>query len=78
MKLSQLGSNMVEIETPTNIKILFSYETPVAYIENGKGYKTKTFHSRTTSKHINKFFDGLNSGGFIIEKPEYVDNSFVE
>ena len=36
--------------------ILFSYQTPVAYHQFGVGYfKTSTYWSRTTSKHITQW-----------------------
>ena len=43
-------------------QILYSYQTPVAVItSNGHIYKTKQKYSVTTSRHINKFLEGLES-----------------
>jgi hypothetical protein len=52
-------------------QILFSYQTPVAVItSNGNIYKTKQKYSVTTSRHINKFLEGLES--------EEVDQNFID
>ena len=54
MNLTPIASNMTEVETKTH-RILFSYRTPVAAFEFGRGYiKTEQFWSVTTSRHINK------------------------
>jgi len=59
MKLKSIASNMSEVEINGNY-ILFSYETPVAGrspFEEGDGFfKTSTYYSPTTSRHINKYF----------------------
>ena len=60
MKLNPLGSNRNEIEIKGN-RILFSYSTPVAAWVNGKPYRTDKKWSVTTSKHINKWFDGVKA-----------------
>jgi hypothetical protein len=57
MKLQPLGANQTTITTNTGMTILFSYETPVACIVNGKAFKTDKQWSRTTSKHINKWLE---------------------
>jgi hypothetical protein len=55
MRLQHLGSNQVELQT-NKARILFSYNTPVAAYVYGRGYvRTRTYYSRTTSKHINAF-----------------------
>jgi hypothetical protein len=58
MQLKQIGSNMTELSLADNLSILFSYETPVAGWDQDGSFKTEQFYSRTTSKHINKYFDG--------------------
>jgi len=65
MKLKQLGPNMTELRFNGNY-VLFSYETPVAGSnKDGVGkivgryhrlFKTEDEYSRTTTKHINKYF----------------------
>ena len=73
MKLNTIQNNMTEITYNNGDKVLFSYQTPVASWENGQFYKTEQFHSKTTSRHINKwvhlavtkpqtYFDELTSG----------------
>ena len=55
MNLTPIASNMTEVETKTH-RILFSYRTPVAAYEFGRGWiKTEQFWSVTTSRHINKW-----------------------
>lgn len=50
--------NVTVIESP-QLLVLYSYSTPVAYVDKCKGkvYRTTTKHSRTTTKHIKRFFD---------------------
>lgn len=59
MKLRQLASNMTELVLNDGTRVLFSYETPVAFskiTELGREtYKTNQYYSRTTTKHINKW-----------------------
>ena len=60
MKIKQLGSNQVEVVIPGKARVLFSYNTPVAAFIEGRGWvKTNRFYSGTTSKHINKYLQGL-------------------
>ena len=50
------------IITHQDNQILYSYETPVAVIHsNGSCFQTNQKYSSTTSRHINKFLDGLAS-----------------
>lgn len=61
MNLKPLGTNVTEVSLG-NVKILFSYQTPVAYeIVSGDQsgiYKTDKFWSKTTNRHINKWLNG--------------------
>ena len=60
MKLRNTGSNQAVIEFNDGTEILFSYETPVAGFKPGMGhFKTDAFFSVTTSKHVNKYIDGI-------------------
>lgn len=53
MKLKSLGPHCHELEAD-GLSVLFSYATPVAYHEQGRGYfRTSTRHSPTTSRHVN-------------------------
>lgn len=60
MRLNPLGSNQNEVVLD-EIKVLFSYQTPVAYIKEEtwgnqkKVFKTEKKWSVTTSKHINQW-----------------------
>ena len=57
MILRQLGSNQTELSLNNGTSLFFSYETPVAGFSPDLGwFKTSTYYSRTTSKHINQYF----------------------
>ena len=61
MQLTPIASNMTEVET-SEARILFSYRTPVAAYVFGEGFvKTEKFWSVTTSRHINKWLDGVTA-----------------
>ncbi len=56
--LRKLGSNQTEIEFTSpyhgRVKLLFSYNTPVALEYPDKtAHRTKTKYSKTTTRHIN-------------------------
>ena len=62
MKLKQLGSNQTLLVMPQGEEYFFSYSTCVAGYTPGEGYfKTSTKFSRTTSKHINQYLEGVNA-----------------
>jgi hypothetical protein len=65
MNLKPLGANQTEVYTDKVI-VLFSYQTPVAYLDNstGKTYRTSKYWSKTTTKHINKWL-GADCGELI-------------
>lgn len=56
MNLTPIRNNMNELET-SDLKVLFSYRTPVAFVnkETGIFYKTSKKWSRTTSRHISQW-----------------------
>jgi hypothetical protein len=61
MKVRNVGSNMTELVTD-GCTVLFSYETPVAAYTPTQGYvRTAKWYSQTTTRHINKWLDGLNA-----------------
>ena len=72
MILRQLGSNQTELSLNNGNSIFFSYETPVAGFDSDDGFfKTETYYSKTTSRHINKWVDGVPTK----EVPQtYLDN----
>lgn len=66
MQLKHIASNMTEIVLP-NVRILYSYDTPVAGVRKSPDqdwndtnvmncFKTSKDWSRTTSKHVRKYF----------------------
>jgi len=71
LELRPLGANVTEVETD-NVVVLFSYSTPVAYMDKGSGqfFRTTERFSNTTSKHINKWLEG--------NQAEEVDQSQIE
>jgi len=71
MQLKKLGSNMTELVTRDG-RILFSYETPVAVLDHGdyEYYVTDRFFSKTTTRHINKWLEGVNAVKVSHEKIE--------
>jgi hypothetical protein len=58
LSIKSLGSNMTELSA-NGMHVLFSYETPVAAWINGQYYKTSKKWSKTTTRHINKWLDGM-------------------
>jgi len=61
MKIIEKTANTTVVEIGGNT-VLFSYKTPVAALIPGRGYvRTDKFHSRTTSKHIGQFLDGVKA-----------------
>lgn len=60
LSLNIIGSNKTEL-TANGVKVLFSYNTPVACWINGQFYKTNKKWSVTTSKHINSWVCSDNS-----------------
>ena len=59
--LKPIGSNVTELHTDSGHIVLFSYQTPVAALMNGVYYRTSTKYSVTTTKHINKWLEGMNA-----------------
>tara|TARA_B100000475_G_scaffold170945_1_gene133092 strand:- start:48 stop:320 length:273 start_codon:yes stop_codon:yes gene_type:complete len=60
MQLRQLGSNQTQLTLSDNrTVVLFSYETPVAALDDNGYIKTSKSWSRTTTRHINKWLDGV-------------------
>ena len=62
IRLKQVGSNMTVLQRKGH-EILFSYETPVAVYDSVRGEYLRTEHkfSQTTSRHINKWLQGVKS-----------------
>lgn len=51
--LAQFGKSNMHLASHPNGVVLVSYETPVAAIIGGACYKTSTWYSATTTKHVN-------------------------
>ena len=63
MKIKNIGSNMVEVQTE-KATVLVSYSTPVAACLHTAPFgfiRTSKKWSVTTSKHINKWLDGAKA-----------------
>lgn len=62
MKVKRLGNTSLEMEFNNGVQVLVSYNTPVAAFVPSRGYiRTSTKWSVTTSKHINKWLEGVNA-----------------
>jgi len=76
LSVKPIASNMTLLETPKHI-VLFSYATPVASFDKAtySFNRTSKKWSMSTSRHINKWIDGVQA----IEQPqEYFDNLLNE
>ena len=70
LSINHIGSNMTELSFSGG-KVLFSYNTPVAFIDkSGYQYATSKKWSATTSKHINKWLYGAKD----LKPQEFFDN----
>ena len=71
MHIQTIGSNQTEL-TFNKGQVLFSYKTPVAAYTPSLGYiKTATKWSSTTSRHINKWLEGVTA---TVVNQEVLDN----
>ena len=52
---------MTELELDDGTTVLFSYETPVACSTVNGWFKTEQWYSRTTTKHVNKWLEGVKA-----------------
>ena len=59
MQLRQIASNMTQLDLDNGYQVLFSYQTPVACLSDNGYYRTSQKWSVTTSRHINKWLDGV-------------------
>ena len=60
MQLKPIASNMTQLDL-NGYQILFSYQTPVACLSDNGYYRTSKKWSTTTSRHINKWLEGVNA-----------------
>ena len=62
MQLKRIAANQTEIVLNNGTTIFFSYDTPVAaQLPDYEYVRTSTKWSVTTSKHINKWLEGVNA-----------------
>ena len=63
MQLRPIAANQTELTLSNGTQVLFSYRTPVAaYLaDQAKYVRTATKWSVTTSRHINKWLQGVNA-----------------
>ena len=84
MKIKNIGSNMTELALFHGMKVLVSYETPVAMYtpyEPQEGlYRTRKKWSATTTRHINKWLSQFEHLNISVEElpQEYFDNLLEE
>jgi hypothetical protein len=70
--LKKLGPSKKEVKIGQNLRVLYSYETPVAIARDGVALITDEYHSRTTSKHINSWVAEFK-GNTIKVSPDKLD-----
>ena len=62
MKLRRIGYNQTVVEYNNGSEVFFSYDTPVAArLQDYEYLRTQDFYSKTTTRHINKYLDGVNA-----------------
>ena len=60
MQLKRIAANQTEVSLNNGTKVFFSYDTPVAaQLPDYEYVRTATKWSVTTSKHINKWLEGV-------------------
>ena len=74
IKIKQVASNMIVIYRDGS-EILFSYQTPVAVYDRNRGeyLRTEAKFSQTTSRHINKWLEGVKA----IPVPQHTIEEYV-
>lgn len=61
-KLNRIARNKTEVTFTRNgkpVHVFFSYDQPVAALADGVFYRTEKTWSKTTSKHITQWLDGV-------------------
>lgn len=59
MKLKRISANETEIKFNEETTVFFSYDTPVAAKVGVRYYRTEEKHSRTTTKHLNRWLEDV-------------------
>jgi hypothetical protein len=68
MTVSKIGSNQSEIRFTNGVRILVSYQTPVAAYHPLDGYLRVSGESKVTTRHINKWVGGKTIGKVVSRK----------
>ena len=77
MKLTPIAANQTLVSYNNGSEVFFSYRTPVAGYSPELGYiKTKTYYSKTTTKHINKYL--FNSSSTLTISFKEVDQEVID
>ena len=72
MQLTPIAANQTQLNLNDGTEVFFSYKTPVAAkLPNYDYIRTSTKWSTTTTRHINKWLDGVNA---IEVSQSYFDN----
>jgi len=62
MRIKPIAANQTELHDISGTVVLFSYETPVAaLLPSGRYVRTATKYSVTTTKHVNKWLQGVSN-----------------
>ena len=62
MRIRSLGANKTLLTLKNGVQVFLSYETPVAArLENFEYVRTNQSWSRTTSKHISQWLEGVKA-----------------
>ena len=73
MKIRRLGATQTEITTAAGVRVLVSYDTPVAAVmPSGNAMRTRRFYSRTTSAHIVKWLGPELAARAAMVEPELI------
>ena len=59
MKIERPGCNMTVVKLKNGLELFYSYETCVGGWDGSGAFKTEKFWSRTTNKHLSKYFGGV-------------------
>ena len=59
MQLRPIAANQTELTLSDGTQVFFSYRTPVAALTDNGYERTSKKWSVTTSRHINKWLDGV-------------------
>ena len=72
MQLTPIAANQTQLNLNDGTQVFFSYRTPVAAkLPNYDYIRTATKWSRTTTRHINKWLEGVTAK---VVKQEELDN----